>query len=53
MLTGSRRKASDARGRAAAPRPMGRGATAVSAVLLLLAADRATTETAGGAALHA
>ncbi len=33
MLTGPRRKASDAQGRAAAPRPLGRGATAVSAAL--------------------
>jgi uncharacterized protein len=33
MLTGPRRKASDAQGRAAAPRPLGRGAAAVSAAL--------------------
>lgn len=33
MLTGPRRKASDAQGRAAAPRPLGRRATAVSAAL--------------------
>jgi uncharacterized protein len=33
MLTGPRRKASDAQGRAAAPRPLSRGATAVSAAL--------------------